>query len=158
IATFERTLVTPSKYDDFLNGCPGALNKEEKAGMKTFIDKGCATCHTGVALGGTMQAFEITAKYKHADLGDFKGDANGLVKVPTLRNITQTAPYYHNGGIWSLKEAIVEMGKTQLGITLTDKEASSIETFLKTLDGRKADIIYPQLPASTATTPLPNSK
>jgi cytochrome c peroxidase len=158
IAIFERTLVTPSKFDDFLNGCPSAMNTAEKEGLKTFIDKGCATCHNGVALGGTMQPFEITAKYKHNKLGDFKGDKNGLVKVPTLRNITQTAPYYHNGGIWSLKEAIVEMGKTQLGVALTDKEATSIETFLKALDGRKAEVIYPQLPASTATTPKPNAK
>ncbi len=157
IATFERTLNTPSKFDDFMNGYPDAMNKEEQEGLKTFIDKGCATCHNDVALGGTMQAFQITAKYKHAGLGDFKGNKDGLVKVPTLRNITQTAPYYHNGGIWSLKEAIVEMGKTQLGIALNDKEASSIETFLKALDGRKADIIYPILPVSTATTPKPNA-
>ncbi len=157
IATFERTLTTPSRFDDFLNGFPGALNKAEQEGLKTFIDKGCATCHTGVALGGSMQAFEITAKYKHAGLGDFKGNKDGLVKVPTLRNITQTAPYYHNGGIWSLKEAIDEMGRTQLGIKLSDKEIASIETFLKTLDGRKAELVYPQLPASTETTPKPNA-
>lgn len=158
IATFERTLVTPSKFDDFMNGCPKAMSKEEQEGLKTFIDKGCVTCHNGVALGGTMQAFQITAKYKHANLGDFKGDKNGLVKVPTLRNITQTAPYFHNGGIWNLKEAIVEMGKVQLGIDISDKEASSIETFLKALDGRKPEVIYPILPASTETTPKPSVK
>ncbi len=156
IALFERTLVTPSRFDDYLNGCDKALNDEEKKGLKTFIDMGCASCHNGIALGGTMQSFEITAKYKHTNLGDFKGDSNGLVKVPTLRNITQTAPYYHNGGIWSLKEAIVEMGKTQLGLKINDKDASSIETFLKTLDGRKPEIVYPILPASTDTTPKPN--
>ena len=158
IGLFERTLVTPSRFDDFLNGCDKALDKKEKEGLKTFIDKGCVSCHNGVALGGTMQAFEITAEYKHRGLGDFKGDANGLVKVPTLRNITQTAPYYHNGGIWSLKEAIVEMGKTQLGMKITDKEATSIETFLKALDGRKPEIVYPNLPASTDKTPKPNLK
>lgn len=158
IATFERTLVTPSRYDDFLNGCPSALSKEEKAGLKTFIDKGCVSCHNGVALGGDMQAFGITAKYKHADLGDFKGNQYGLVKAPTLRNITQTAPYFHNGGIWSLKEAIIEMGRIQLGIEINDKEATSIETFLKALKGRKPEIIYPNLPASTQTTPHPDTK
>ncbi len=157
IATYERTLVTPSRFDDFLNGCPSALTKEEQAGLEMFISKGCATCHDGVALGGEMQAFEITAKYKHAGLGDFKGNKDGHVKVPTLRNITRTAPYFHNGGIWSLKEAIVEMGKVQLGLNLTDKEASSIETFLKALDGRMPQVIYPTLPASTATTPKPNA-
>jgi cytochrome c peroxidase len=158
IATFERTLVTPSRYDDFLNGCPSALNKQEKEGLKTFIDKGCASCHNGVALGGEMQGFALTGKYKHADIGDFKGDKNSMVKTPTLRNITQTAPYFHNGAIWSLKEAISEMGKIQLGINLTDKEVASIETFLKALDGRKPQIIYPQLPSSTEKTPKPDSK
>lgn len=157
IATFERTLVTPSRFDDYLNGCDSAMSKEEKKGMQTFIDKGCATCHNGVGLGGSMQAFEITAKYKNAS-GDFKGDANGLVKVPTLRNITQTAPYFHNGGIWNLKDAVIEMGRTQLGMKISDKEASEIVTFLKALDGRKPEVIYPVLPASTATTPKPNTK
>jgi len=156
IGLFERTLVTPSRFDDFLNGDDKAMNSKEKEGLKTFIDKGCVTCHNGIALGGTMQAFEITAEYKHRDLGDFKGDKDGLVKVPTLRNITQTAPYYHNGGIWSLKEAIVEMGRTQLGMKITDKEATSIETFFNALDGRKPDITYPVLPASTLKTPKPS--
>ena len=156
IATFERTLVTPSRYDDFLNGCPSALTKAEKKGMKTFIDKGCATCHNGVALGGIMQGFALVAPYKHANIGDFKGDANGLVKVPTLRNITQTAPYFHNGGIWNLKEAIVEMGRIQLGVEINKTEATEIETFLKALDGQKGHVMLPMLPASTATTPKPN--
>ena len=156
IGLFERTLVTPSRFDDFLNGDDKAMNTKEKEGLKTFIDKGCVTCHNGIALGGTMQAFEITAEYKHRNLGDFKGDANGLVKVPTLRNITETAPYYHNGGIWSLKEAIVEMGRIQLGDKITDKEATSIETFVKALDGRKPEIVYPVLPASTEKTPKPS--
>jgi len=156
IATFERTLVTPSRYDDFLNGCPSALTKLEKKGMKTFIDKGCATCHNGVALGGSMQGFALVAPYKHANLGDFKGDKNGLVKVPTLRNITQTAPYFHNGGIWDLKEAIVEMGRIQLGLEITNTEATEIETFLKALDGKKGHVMLPMLPASTSTTPKPN--
>ncbi len=156
IGLFERTLVTPSRFDDFLNGDDKALNKEEKNGLKVFIEKGCVSCHNGIALGGSMQAFEVTGKYKHRDLGDFKGDKNGLVKVPTLRNITQTAPYYHNGGIWSLKESIIEMGRIQLGTKITDKEATAIETFFKALDGRKPEIIYPNLPASTETTPKPD--
>jgi len=156
IATFERTLVTPSRYDEFLNGCPSALTKAEKKGMKTFIDKGCTTCHNGVALGGSMQGFALVAPYKHANLGDFKGDKYGLVKVPTLRNITQTAPYFHNGGIWDLKEAIVEMGRIQLGVEITNNEATEIETFLKALDGKKGHVMLPILPASTATTPKPN--
>jgi len=156
IGLFERTLVTPSVYDDYLNGNDKAMSPAQKDGLKTFIDKGCATCHTGIAVGQSMNAFNITATYKYQNVGDFKGDKNGMVKVPTLRNITQTAPYFHNGQIWSLKEAIVEMGRIQLGTKITDKEASSIEEFLKALDGRKADIVIPQLPVSTDKTPKPS--
>jgi cytochrome c peroxidase len=156
IGIFERTLVTPSAYDDFMNGDSNALNEKEKKGLHTFIDKGCASCHNGIALGGTMQPFEVAAKYKFSHLGDFKGDANGLVKTPTLRNITETAPYYHNGAIWSLAEAVKEMGSTQLGIAISDQEASEIVDFLRALKGRKPEIVYPQLPESTLETPKPN--
>lgn len=153
IAVFERTLVTPSRYDEFLNGNKKALTAAEQKGLKTFIDKGCVTCHNDIALGGTMQAFGVTGQYKHMNVGDFKGDANGLVRVPTLRNVTETAPYFHNGQIATLSEAIKEMGRIQLGVDLSDKETAEIETFLKALEGKKPTIIYPMLPASTATTP-----
>jgi len=156
IGNFERTLVTPAPFDDYLHGKENALSKAQKAGLKTFIDKGCATCHNGIALGGSMNAFEVTAKYKYRDVGDFKGDANGMVKVPTLRNITETAPYFHNGEVTTLKEAIVEMGRIQLGTKISDKEAASIETFLGSLTGKKPEISYPVLPAESATTPKQN--
>ena len=155
IANFERTLLTPSRYDAFLNGDDKALTKAEKEGLQLFLDKGCAACHTGVNLGGSMQAFEVAGKYKFANLGDFKGDANGMVKTPTLRNITETAPYFHNGAIWKLTDAIKEMGSTQLGITISDKEAQKIETFLKALTGEKPQITYPQFPVATDKTPKP---
>ena len=155
ISVFEKTLVTPSKYDEFLNGNDKALNKEEQEGLNTFIDKGCASCHTGIALGGTMQPFELAAKYKFTSVGDFKGDAQGMVKTPTLRNITETAPYFHNGQIWSLTEAIKEMGSVQLGITISDEEAQSISVFFKALKGEKPAITYPQLPESTIDTAKP---
>jgi cytochrome c peroxidase len=157
IATFERTLVTPSRFDDFLNGKDSALSAEEKKGLKTFIDKGCATCHNDIGLGHDMNAFEVTAKYKHRDLGDFKGNEYGMVKVPTLRNIVETAPYFHNGAIWDLKEAVIEMGRIQLGLDLSDAEAESIVTFLHTLTGEKPSVAYPQLPARTASTPKPDA-
>lgn len=156
IAVFERTLVTPSRFDDFMNGDEKALSSAEKEGLKTFIDKGCVTCHNNIGLGGTMQPFGVAGAFKHANVGDFKGDANGMVRVPTLRNITETAPYYHNGTIWSLEEAIHEMGRIQLGMDLNKAEVSSIAAFLKTLEGRKPVIVYPVLPASTATTPKPD--
>ncbi|EAJ9296673.1 cytochrome-c peroxidase [Campylobacter jejuni] len=155
IANFERTLITPSRFDKFLEGDEKALTKEEQKGLKLFIDKGCVACHNGVNLGGNMQAFEVAGKYKFANLGDFKGDANGMVKTPTLRNVAETAPYFHNGAIWNLKDAIKEMGSVQLGIKISDKEAKSIETFLKSLTGTKPAIVYPQLPISTEKTPKP---
>ncbi len=155
IANFERTLLTPSRFDKFLEGDENALSKAEQAGLKLFIDKGCVACHTGVNLGGSMQSFEVAGKYQFANLGDFKGDENGMVKTPTLRNVAETAPYFHNGAIWSLKDAIKEMGSVQLGIKISDKEAASIETFLHSLTGEKPEIIYPQFPISTEKTPKP---
>jgi len=156
IGLYERTLVTPSAYDDYLNGDENAMSPAQKDGLKTFIQVGCATCHTGVALGGAMNAFNITGTYKYQNVGDFKGDANGMVKVPTLRNVTQTAPYFHNGKIWNLKDAIKEMARIQLGAKLSDKEVNSINEFMKALEGRKPTVTYPMLPASTATTPKPD--
>ncbi|WP_457748614.1 cytochrome-c peroxidase [Sulfurimonas sp.] len=156
IATFERTLVTPAPYDAFLNGYKEAMTPKQKEGLKTFIQIGCASCHNGVALGGEMNAFNVTATYKYMNVGDFKGDKNGLVKVPTLRNITETAPYFHNGMIWNLKDAIKEMGRIQLGTKISDKQAESIEAFLGSLTGKKPHMMMPMLPASTPATPQPN--
>jgi len=156
IAVFERVLITPSRFDDYMQGFTGALTKEEKEGLNLFLDKGCASCHNDIALGGTMQPFEVAAKYSFAK-GDFKGDANGMVKTPTLRNVEETAPYFHNGQVWSLKTAIKEMGSVQLGIDISDKEAAKIETFLNTLTGNKPTIIYPVLPPSTDKTPKPDA-
>ncbi|MCH9741501.1 MAG: cytochrome-c peroxidase [Epsilonproteobacteria bacterium] len=158
IGLFERTLVTPSRYDEFLAGKEDALTKEEQEGLELYMKKGCTACHTGVALGGSMQVFDAGKKYKYKDVGDFKGDKNGMVKVPTLRNIEETAPYYHNGKVWSLKEAVQEMGVTQLNIEISDEDATKIVTFLKSLTGKKPAITYPILPASTETTSKPDVK
>ncbi|MBA1420804.1 MAG: cytochrome-c peroxidase [Epsilonproteobacteria bacterium] len=156
IGIFERTLVTPSRYDDFLNGNKEALTDAEKEGLNLFMDKGCTACHTGIALGGTMQPFPAVGKYTYANVGDFKGDKNGMVKTPTLRNITETAPYFHNGAIWSLKEAVQEMGRTQLGSEISDVDAAKIVTFFGALKGKKPEITYPQFPESTAKTAKPD--
>ncbi len=156
IGNFERILVTPAPYDAFLNGYKEAMTPKQKEGLKTFIQIGCASCHNGVALGGEMNAFNVTATYKYMNVGDFKGDKNGLVKVPTLRNITETAPYFHNGMIWNLKDAIKEMGRIQLGTKITDKQAASIEAFFGALTGKKPHMMMPMLPASTPATPKPN--
>ena len=156
IAVFERTLITPSRFDDYMNGHPNALSKAEKEGLNLFIDKGCASCHNDIGLGGTMQPFEVVKKYSFAK-GDFTGDENGMVKTPTLRNIEETAPYFHNGQVWSLKTAIKEMGSVQLGIDISDKDADKIQTFLHALTGDKPDLVYPMLPDSTLKTPKPDA-
>ncbi len=153
IGTFERTLVTPAAFDKFMNGCPSAMTKEQKEGLKTFIQVGCASCHNGVGVGGGMAPMNVTAEYKYMNVGDFKGDANGMVKVPTLRNVTETAPYFHNGMVKTLRGAIKEMARIQLGKKLTEKEVTSIETFLGALDGKKPYVRLPMLPASNAKTP-----
>lgn len=156
IAVFERTLITPSRFDDFLHGQSDALSKAEQEGLELFIDKGCASCHNGIGLGGTMQPFEVAKKYKFASVGDFVGDKNGMVKTPTIRNIQETAPYFHNGTIWSLEEAVKEMGSVQLGLDISDIDAGKIATFLKSLTGTKPQVIYPVLPPSAAATPKPD--
>lgn len=153
IAVFERTLITPSRYDDFLNGQVNALSKEEKAGLNVFIDKGCVSCHNDVGLGGTMMPFDHK-KYDFSK-GDFTGNKNGMVKTPTLRNIEETAPYFHNGNVWSLKTAVKQMDKIQLSNNITDKEVKQIVVFLKSLTGEKPAINYPILPVSTEKTPKP---
>jgi len=156
IGAFERTLVTPSRFDKFLSGDKKALTKEEKEGLKVFISKGCASCHTGVGLGGSMQKFPVAKPYKYANIGDFKGDKSGMVKTPTLRNILRTAPYFHNGAVWDIKEAVDIMGQTQLGVKLTDKEIKSIVKFFRALNGKIPTIKYPKLPAVTLKTPKPD--
>jgi cytochrome c peroxidase len=155
IGLFERTLVTPAPFDAFMNGHEDAMTKEQKEGLKTFIQVGCASCHNGVGIGGGMNAFNVTAKYKYMNVGDFKGDKNGMVKVPTLRNVTETAPYFHNGMVPTLKDAIKEMGRIQLGAKITDKQAKSIEAFLGALEGKKPYIKVPMLPATNDNTPKP---
>jgi cytochrome c peroxidase len=158
IGAFERTLVTPSRFDAFMHGDDDALNAKEKEGLKVFIDKGCTSCHNGVGIGGgSLQKFPAVKPYKYASLGDFVGDASGMVKVPLLRNVAETGPYFHNGAVWDLNEAVKIMGETQLGITLTDQEANSIVAFLDSLTGKKPDVHYPLLPASTAKTPKPQA-
>lgn len=155
IAMFEATLVTPSRYDDFLRGNPKALSKDEQEGLDIFITKGCTACHNGINLGGTMQPLGVVKPYEFAKIGGFKGDKNGMVKVPTLRNIAETMPYFHNGQYWDIKDAIKEMGSIQLGVDISNEEAKKIETFFQALTGTKPQIIYPMLPPVTDKTPKP---
>lgn len=155
IALFEATLVTPSRYDSFMKGDLKALSREEQEGLEIFVQKGCTSCHNGVNLGGSMQPFAVAKPYKFANIGGFKGDKDGLVKVPTLRNIAETMPYFHNGAFWKLEDAIKEMGSIQLDIRISDLEVQKIKSFLKSLTGVKPMLIYPILPANTEETPKP---
>lgn len=165
IEAFEATLITPdSKFDKFLNGNDKSLNDQEKAGLKTFMDKGCVTCHGGVNMGGdAYHPFGVVAKpnaeIMAGDIGRFKvtqakGDEFSF-KAPTLRNITLTAPYFHSGKVWSLKESVEIMSDAQLGATLNEKEVSDIVAFLNAATGKMPKIEHPIFPASTDKTPKP---
>ena len=164
IGAFERTLVTPSRFDKFLLGDTKSLTKKEKEGLKLFIDKGCVNCHNGVAVGGGMFVkFGIYKPYPTADLGKYKetkkeGD-KFVFKVPSLRNIEMTYPYFHDGQVWDLKKAVKIMAETQLGKKLTDEEADKIVAFLKSLTGEipKDALTLPVLPKSSSETPKPKA-
>jgi cytochrome c peroxidase len=143
IAAFERTLVSKSKFDYFLNGNTAAMSNEEIAGLKTFMNTGCITCHVGPLLGGTMyQKMGLVKPYKNTtDLGRFtvtKNEADKFMfKVAMLRNIALTAPYFHDGSVSTLEEAVKTMADINLGKQLSDADVKSIVAFLKALDGEK---------------------
>ncbi len=144
IGAFERTLITPSKFDKYLTGDHSAMSEEEKKGLQTFVNSGCGSCHNGAVLGGNMfQKFGVFAKYedftksKTLDEGRFtvtKNEADkSIFKVSGLRNIEKTAPYFHDGSVESLEQAIKIMAKVELNKDLTDAETVEIATFLKSL-------------------------
>lgn len=141
IGAFERTLMTPSRFDSYLSGDDSALTTEEKAGLKTFVATGCGACHNGVTVGGGMyQKLGLVVPYQTTDLGRFsitKNEADRFVfKVPSLRNSEKTAPYFHDGSVATLEEAVRLMGKHQLGRDLSQEDTASIVTFLRSLTGK----------------------
>lgn len=146
IGLFERNLLTPSPFDDYLNGNKNALNMDEKIGLQTFIEVGCASCHAGVAIGGnSFQKFGLFREYthytgsKHFDLGRFSVTNDpadkAVFKVPSLRNIAATYPYFHDGSVLKLEDAISIMAQSQLNKNLTATQVLSIQTFLNSLTG-----------------------
>lgn len=163
IAAFERTLITPSRFDSYLGGDASALNTDEKAGLKQFMTQGCTACHSGMNVGGSLyQKFGVVSPYEHQqDMGRFdiskEEKDKYFFKVPTLRNIAKTYPYFHDGKVWDLGEAVKTMGKSQLGKDLTDQEIKEIVTFLNALTGElpMEARTLPTLPASQADTPKP---
>ncbi|MCL2777481.1 MAG: cytochrome-c peroxidase [Polyangiaceae bacterium] len=163
IGAFERTLTTPSRWDKYLAGDSNALTSEERAGLTKFLDTGCNACHSGANVGG--QAFQklglaIAWPTELKDNGRFditKDPADKHVfRVPSLRNIEKTAPYFHDGSIASLEQAVTMMAKYQLGKDLSSADVASIVTFLKSLTGELPKIDPPTLPKSTAKTPKPD--
>ena len=151
IATFERSLATPnSRFDQYLRGDAAALSAEEKAGYLKFKQYGCITCHQGVNIGGNMfQKFGVMGDYfqergnpSAADLGRFRGTGNEadkhVFKVPSLRNVALTAPYFHDATAKTLEEAVAVMFKYQLGRVASEADMQSIVKFLETLTGERA--------------------
>ena len=164
IGVFERKLITVSRWDKFLGGDQGALSDQEKAGLNQFLEAGCQTCHNGIYVGGSMfQKLGLAKPWDNAkDPGRFtvtKQEADRMVfKVPTLRNVEKTAPYYHDGSITTLDEAVRQMADHQLARTLSKEETGSIVAFLKALTGELPTeyIKEPPLPKSTGRTPKPD--
>jgi cytochrome c peroxidase len=146
IAAFERTLVTRDRFDDFLKGSDRALTAVERQGLHEFITVGCTTCHNGPLLGGNgFRKIGILEAYSNeADKGRIevtKDEADEFVfKVPSLRNIALTAPYFHDGKHAQLADAVREMAWLQLGQKLNDEQVNSMVAFLNSLSdkGRKA--------------------
>ena len=164
IGCFERGLITPSRWDKFLEGDKSALTAQEVEGLKIFTNVGCMVCHTGEYLGGSMfeKAGVVEAWPNQADKGRHqvtKHKADEMMfKVPTLRNVEKTAPYFHDGSVATLPEAVRIMGRHQLGLELTDAEVDAIVAWLATLTGELPMdyIARPTLPSSTPKTPKPN--
>jgi len=164
IAEFEETLVTPnSRFDLWLKGDDNAITPDELAGYQLFKDSGCTACHNGAAAGGTSyQRMGIVRPYvstspvegRYAVTGD---DADRFsFKVPTIRNVEYTYPYFHDGQAKTLEESVDIMGQLQLGRHYTDEEIDKIVAFLKTLTGDMPQIQLPILPPSSNETPRPD--
>jgi cytochrome c peroxidase len=163
IAAFEETLVTPnSRFDKWLTGDMAAINAEELAGYRLFKASGCASCHNGPAAGGTsFRKMGVVEPYRTSNTAEGRVAVTGRdadrfnFKVPTIRNVELTYPYFHDGAAATLGEAVEIMGQVQLGRTYTPEENARIVAFLKTLTGDQPSFLLPQLPPSSDSTPRP---
>lgn len=148
IATFERALITPnSRFDHYLRGDNNALTADEQTGFQLFKEYGCASCHQGINLGGNMfQKFGVIKGYfdgrslNKEDLGRFNvtglEEDRHVFKVPGLRNVAVTSPYFHDGSVNDLEVVVLSMGRYQLGRELSSEDVRLITAFLNTLTGR----------------------
>jgi cytochrome c peroxidase len=163
IAEFEKTLVTPnSRFDQWLLGDKTAINAEELAGYELFKQVGCTACHNGPAVGGnSFQKMGAVEPYKTDNPAEGVSTVTGKdadrfkFKVPTLRNVEMTYPFFHDGEAKTLTEAVDLMGRLQLGKKFTDEENTQIVSFLKALTGDQPSFLMPILPPSNDNTPLP---
>lgn len=163
IAAFEETLVTPNaRFDQWLKGDTKALTATELAGYQLFKDSGCTACHNGPAVGGnSFQKMGVVEPYKASSPAEgrvavTKDEADRFnFKVPTLRNVELTYPYFHDGEAATLGQAVDTMGRIQLGKSFTADENARIVAFLKTLTGDPPDFKLPILPPSADATPRP---
>jgi cytochrome c peroxidase len=160
IGAFERGLVTPSRWDDFLAGAPGALTPKEKAGFMMFRHLDCVSCHEGRLIGGGH--FEALGQVlpwpNQTDKGrNPPGSQTPMFKVASLRNVAKTAPYFHDASAEDLPQAVRLMAAHQLGLQVTDEQVDLVVTWLGTLTGDLPlhHIYQPDLPESTAATPKP---
>lgn len=172
LGAFERTLLTPTRWDDYLKGNVSALSEQERKGVRAFMDNGCMSCHSGVNLGGTMfQKFGLVdgPYWKHIDdpkhdkgRADVtkKAEDEFFFRVPGLRNVERTYPYFHNGSVWELDKAVNIMAKAQLGKTLASEDTENIVAFLKALSGNVPESArtMPELPVSHDVKSQPDNK
>ena len=164
IAEFEKTLVTPNaRFDKWLAGDDKALTEKELAGYTLFKESGCVACHNGPAAGGTsFQRMGVVEPYKTSSPAEGRSAVTGVdadrfnFKVPTLRNVELTYPYFHDGEAATLEQAVDTMGRLQLGRTYSQDEIGQIVAFLKTLTGELPQIAMPILPPSSNETPRPD--
>lgn len=141
IGAFERTLTTPSRWDEFLGGKLDALSDQEVKGLSTFIEVNCQMCHLGPLLGGQIpQKLGLVKPWESKDTGIHKVTGSDADKhmffVPGLRNVEKTAPYLHDGSIATLEEVTKMMAEYQLGKTLTDEQTADLVAFMKALTGK----------------------
>ena len=163
IAEFEKTLVTPnSRFDQWLLGNKEALSPKELAGYKLFKESGCVACHNGAAAGGnSFQKMGLVEPYKSNSPAEGRSAVTGKdadrfnFKVPTLRNVELTYPYFHDGAANTLAEAVDVMARIQLGKNYTKQENEQVVAFLKTLTGDQPLFRLPILPPSADATPRP---
>lgn len=171
VAAFERTLITPnSPYDRYVLGDKQAMNKQQIRGMKKFADNGCTACHSGPAFNGPtmpqgtgfynkfptfgdnayVDKYDLTSDGGRFQVTQKEADRNSY-RVPTLRNIALTSPYFHNGKVRDLETAVRVMAKTQLNKELRRRDVNDITAFLKALTGEFPNISLPRLPATPGT-------